>query len=52
MVSMDFFTVMTVMNHERKRMNWVCFYPKNHWALLWTGLTLYSRVLGSPNHLF
>ena len=27
-------------------------YPKNHWTLLWRGLTLYSRVLGSPNHQF
>ena len=25
-------------------------YPKNHWTLLWRGLTLYSRVPGSPNH--
>ena len=25
-------------------------YPKNHWTLLWRGLTLYRRVLGSPNH--
>ena len=25
-------------------------YPKNHWTLLWRGLTLYRRLLGSPNH--
>ena len=26
------------------------YYPKNHWTLLWRGLTLSRRVLGSPNH--
>ena len=30
--------------------NWIC--PQNHWTLLWTGLSLYSRVLGSPKHHF
>ena len=29
-----------------------CFFPKNAGTLLWRGLTLYNRVLGSPNHQF
>ena len=28
------------------------WFPQNHCTLLQRGLTLYSRVLGSPNHLF
>jgi len=27
-------------------------HPENHWTLLWRGLTLHTKVLGSPNHHF
>ena len=32
------------------RTNPEIIFPKNNWTLLWRGLTLYRRVLGSPNH--
>ena len=37
---------------QKKNRSKIIDHPKNHWILLWRGLTLYSRVLGSPNHQF